>query len=179
LIFRPCAVECTHLPKVRSSKAPAKLPGQIPGKLLDKLLPVFGTVLPALFESNDASANLPIRCGHDRIDISGGSRAGRFEQLNNSSADVVLILGHDWQIGHRNSSISCPRIERERNEGWRSLHSTVRGAQIPIPTACAMDGGWLSSRAEVLETSELSCGLSLVMLSVKRVASWLAREMET
>jgi len=135
--------------------------------------------IAALFEHDDAPPNLPISGGHDRIDISGGGGARRFEQLNDSSADVVVIFGHDWQIGHSKSSISCPSIEVGRNEGWRSLHSTVRSPQIPIPTPCAMDGAWLSSRAEVLETSELSCGPSLVMSSVKRVASWLAREMET
>jgi len=48
--------------------------------------------------------------------------------------------------------------------------------QIPIPRALV--GAWIS-RADVLETSELSWGLSLVMSSVKSVASWLAREMET
>jgi len=85
------------------------LPRQIPSKLFDKLLTVFGTVLAALFERDDAPPNLPISRGHDRIDISGGSRARRCEQLNDSSADVVVIVGHDWQIGHRNSSISRPR----------------------------------------------------------------------
>jgi hypothetical protein len=48
---------------------------------------------------------------------------------------------------------------------------------IPIPWA--MDGAWLNSRAEVFETSALSCGLSLAMSSVNTVASWLAREIET
>jgi hypothetical protein len=37
----------------------------------------------------------------------------------------------------------------------------------------------LNSRAEVFETSALSCGLSLAMSSVNTVASWLAREIET
>jgi len=47
---------------------------------------------------------------------------------------------------------------------------------MPIP--CAMDGDWIS-RAEVLETSAVSCGQSLAMSLVKTVASWLAREIET
>jgi hypothetical protein len=44
---------------------------QIPGELFNKLLTVFGTVLPALFESDDASPNFPVCSGHDRIYISG------------------------------------------------------------------------------------------------------------
>jgi hypothetical protein len=44
---------------------------------------------------------------------------------------------------------------------------------------CAIAALWPISSAEVLEMSALSCGLSLARLSVKSVASWLAREMET
>jgi hypothetical protein len=43
----------------------------------------------------------------------------------------------------------------------------------------AMDCVGLISSAEDFETSALSCGLSLDISSVKMVASWLAREMET
>jgi len=39
--------------------------------------------------------------------------------------------------------------------------------------------GWPISKAEVFDISVLSCGASLARLSVKMVASWLAREMET
>lgn len=60
-----------------------------------------------------------------------------------------------------------------------SLHSTDCIRQISIPIPWARDGDWLISSAEVFETSALSCGLSLFMSSVKSVASWLAREMET
>ena len=48
----------------------------------------------------------------------------------------------------------------------------------PSRFPATMDGGWIS-RAEVFETSAPSCGPSLVMSSVKSVASWLARETET
>ena len=48
-----------------------------------------------------------------------------------------------------------------------------------MPTSGATGVVWPISRAEVLEISMLSCGLSLVISSVKSVASWLAREMET
>jgi hypothetical protein len=37
----------------------------------------------------------------------------------------------------------------------------------------------LISRAEVFDTSAPSCGTSFAMSSVKSVASWLAREIET
>ena len=40
----------------------------------------------------------------------------------------------------------------------------------PIPIPWEIDAAWLISRAVVLEISALSCGLSLVMLSVKSVS---------
>ena len=42
-----------------------------------------------------------------------------------------------------------------------------------------IDSVWLTSSAELLDTSALSFGLSLLISSVKSVASWLAREIET
>ena len=48
----------------------------------------------------------------------------------------------------------------------------------PYADSCTMDGDWVS-RAEVLETSALSCGVSFAMSLVNTVASWLAREIET
>ena len=59
-----------------------------------------------------------------------------------------------------------------------SLQGVFRKVQ-PIPIPWKSDGPWLISRADVLETSAASWGLSFFMSSVNRVASWLAREMET
>ncbi|MGA2252868.1 hypothetical protein, partial [Terracidiphilus sp.] len=55
--------------------------------------------------------------------------------------------------------------------GQSGLYSADCRSQIPmlIPWAIGCDA--LTSRAEVFETSALSCGLSLVMSSVKTVAS--------
>ena len=58
---------------------------------------------------------------------------------------------------------------------WRINIGQVHIIPIPWP----MDGVCETSSAEVLDISALSFGLSFVMSSVKSVASWLAREMET
>jgi hypothetical protein len=64
--------------------------------------------------------------------------------------------------------------------GIFTQHPTNLAGQIQIiPIPWAMDGVGEISRAEVFETSALSCGLSLFMSSVKRVAPLLARETET
>jgi hypothetical protein len=42
-----------------------------------------------------------------------------------------------------------------------------------------IDADWFISSADVFETSAVICGMSLFKSSVKSVASWLAREMET
>ena len=51
--------------------------------------------------------------------------------------------------------------------------------QTSIPIPRTTEGVGLISIAELLETSMLSFGVSLVMSFVKSVASWLAREIET
>jgi hypothetical protein len=43
----------------------------------------------------------------------------------------------------------------------------------------AIDADWFISSADVFEISALSCGPSLATSSVKMVASWLAREIDT
>ena len=147
--------------------------------MFDNLLTVLGAVLPALFESHDSPPNFPVCGGHNRIDISGGSGARRFEQFYDSSADVVVVLGHVCQVGHCSSSIFSPRNERGGGGGWRSLHSTVCVSQISMAIPWAIDADWFISRADVFETSAVICGMSLFRLSVNSVASWLAREIET
>ena len=44
-------------------------------------------------------------CRHDRIDIPGGGRSGCFEQLDDSRADIFVVLRHGYQVGHRKSSV--------------------------------------------------------------------------
>jgi hypothetical protein len=43
---------------------------------------------------DDPPPDLPVGGRHDRIDIPGGSRAGCFEQFDDSGTDVVVILGN-------------------------------------------------------------------------------------
>jgi len=82
--------------------------------------------------------------------------------------------------------------ERQPSNSGHTLHGSILfshmnnaasislfvARQIPISIPWAIDVDWIS-RAEVLETSALSCGLSLARSLVKSVASWLAREMAT
>jgi hydroxylamine reductase (hybrid-cluster protein) len=83
---------------------------------------------------------------------------------------VVLIVSNHHYL------ITCNDIMQHLADTvYKILNKEVH--IIPIPWA--MDGAWLNSRAEVFETSALSCGLSLAMSSVNTVASWLAREIET
>jgi len=44
---------------------------------------------------------------HDRIDILSSGGAGCFEQFNDSTADIVVVLGHDCEVGYRNP----PRLQ--------------------------------------------------------------------
>jgi hypothetical protein len=57
LSLRPCAVKCTHLPKIRSAEAATKLARQIRRQWLDSLFGIFCTAPPALFKLYDVPAD--------------------------------------------------------------------------------------------------------------------------
>jgi hypothetical protein len=63
-----------------------------------------------LLRFDDSPPNFPVGSGHNRIDITGGGRARRFEQFDDSGTDIVVIVWQDYLVGHRDSSILCPRI---------------------------------------------------------------------
>ena len=91
--------------------------------------------------------------------------------------DIDVAQPRFFQQRRKNSSDTVRRINRSQFCRRRLQNPWQTDQPIPIPWA--IDGDWLISSADVFETSTLSCGLSLVMSSVKSVASWLAREMET
>ncbi len=82
--------------------------------------------------------------------------------LNNSCVNVVVGLHNRCHFSHR---------------GF--LMPVLGPFQNAIPMSCLTAGVCPISKAEVLETSAASAGLSFAKLSVKNVASRLAREMET
>ena len=80
--------------EVHNPKSAPKLGGQIIRQLLNQLVAVIGADRASLLRFNDSPSNLPVHRGHDRIDIPGSSRAGGFEQFDDSGTDVVVILGN-------------------------------------------------------------------------------------
>jgi ribonuclease J len=82
-----------------------KLPRQILGELVNQLVTVSSTLLSALFQKDNTPPNLPIGRRHDGIDVSSGGGPGRFEQLDDSRADIFVVLRHGHQVGHRKSSV--------------------------------------------------------------------------
>jgi hypothetical protein len=57
LRLRPCALKCTHLPRIRWAEAANKLARQIRRPWLDSLFAIGRTALPALFKLYDVPAN--------------------------------------------------------------------------------------------------------------------------
>ena len=98
-------------------------------------------------------------------------------------------MAHRVQIGPQKVAQGSQNVDASGGVKVESLpvtfqtlsarHRVVASLLQPIPIPCESDVPWSIPSADVFETSVLSCGVSLVMSSVKSVASWLAREMET
>ena len=91
-----------------------------------------------------------------------------------------VFMGFSWWSASR----VWARSLMEKEAIWNDLltyQSRVVSSlfQRAIPQPSPMNEEWLTSNAEVFETSAPSWGPSFAMSSVKSVASWLAREMET
>jgi hypothetical protein len=61
--------------------------------LLNQFVAVIGSDRASLLRFNDAPSNVPVHGGHDRIHIPSSSRAGGFEQFDDSGTDVVELSG--------------------------------------------------------------------------------------
>ena len=92
-----------------------------------------------------------------------------------------VFMGFCWWSASRVWARSLTEKEAVWNYGLLTYQYPVVSSlfQRAIPQPSPMNEEWLTSNAEVFETSAPSWGPSFAMSSVKSVASWLAREMET
>src|SRR6478672_9437596 len=99
------------------------------------------------------AADVPMRGGHDCVHVPRGIRARRLQEFNDSCVNVATVLQNPCQLSHCDF-LSCQCY----------LSSKVQSA---IPMSLVTAGVWPISKAEVLETSAASPGLSSARSSVK------------
>jgi aspartate/glutamate racemase len=56
----------------------------------------------------DSLSNFPVGCRHQGIHVPDGSLARCFEQLDDSGADVVVIVRNDCHLRHRGCQSFIP-----------------------------------------------------------------------